>query len=572
LPGRDGHPVGDLVEFGPFRLDTAKRVLWRGRDLVSVPPKALDLLVALVDQRGDVVPKEDLLRRVWPDTFVEEANLSVNASILRKVLGTQEDGRPYLETVPRRGYRFLADARAQAASGPPSLAVLPFRMLGGGEEDDYLGVGMADALIARLGRGGQVIVRPTRTILKYADLAADPRVAGQELKVEAVLDGTLQRDGARLRVSAHLLPVGRPQSSWSASFETTFTSLFAVQDAVADQVAQALALTLDSPKPAAAAARAPDAGAYQAYLKGRYFWNRLTREGVEKAFQHFEDARTRDAGYAAPWSGLADAYVVLGFTGFVPPRDAWALAGEAARGALARDETMPEAHVTLGYVRLFEDWEWAAATDELERAVALDPHSAAAHQWYGLFLDMRGRFAEAERHLARAAEIDPLSVVTAAMRGFQCDLVGDYAGGERHYRQAVELDPHHFVGHWGLGLAHQHAGRPDEALAEHRRTVELLEGAAFARAVLARSLALAGQPDDARALLVELGAGAGYVSPYQRATVHEALGEVDAALGCLEEACDQRDAWLTWLDVDPMLRGIRNQPRFVAVRARVMGD
>jgi DNA-binding winged helix-turn-helix (wHTH) protein/tetratricopeptide (TPR) repeat protein len=573
LPGRDGHAVTDLIEFGSFRLDTAKRVLWRGRDLVSVPPKALDLLVALVEQRGDVVPKEELLRRVWPDTFVEEANLSVNASILRKVLGTQEDGRPFLENVPRRGYRFVADTRVQSASGPPSLAVLPFRTLGGASEDEYLGVGMADALIARLGRSGQVIVRPTRTILKYADLAADPRVAGKELKVDAVLDGTLQRDGARLRVSAQLLPVGRALSSWSASFETTFTSLFAVQDAVADQVAQALALTLDAPQaPAAAQRRGPDVGAYQAYLKGRYFWNRLTREGVGKAFQFFEEARSRDDAYAAPWAGLADAYAVLGFTGFLPPRDAWSLAGEAARGAVARDETLPEARVTLAYVRLFQDWDWAGATEELERAVALDPHSAAAHQWYGLFLDMRGRLAEAERQLALAAEIDPLSVVIVAMRGFQRDLARDFEGGERFYRQAVELDPHHFVGHWGLGLAHQHAGRFAEGVAAHRQAAALLEGAAFARAVLARSLALAGQEAEARDLLRELSEGAdGYVSPYQRATVLDALGRVEEALTCLEEAGEQRDAWLAWLDVDPMLDRLRAEPRFLAVRNRVMG-
>jgi serine/threonine-protein kinase len=551
----------------------AKRVLWRGRDLVSVPPKALDLLVALVEQRGDVVPKEVLLRRVWPDTYVEEANLSVNASILRKVLGTQEDGRPFLENVPRRGYRFVAEARAQAASGPPSLAVLPFRTLGGGADDEYLGVGMADALITRLGRSGRMIVRPTRTILKYATLAADPREAGQELKVDAVLDGTIQRDGTRLRVSAQLLPVGGALSSWSASFETTFTSLFAVQDAVADQVAEALTLTLGSLETPAAARHVPGAAAYQAYLTGRYFWNRLTREGIGKAFELFEEARSLDGGYASPWSGLADAYVVLGFTGFVPPRDAWALAGEAARGALERDETLAEARVTLGYVRLFQDWDWAGATEELERAVALDPHSGAAHQWYGLFLNMRGRLAEAERHLALAAEIDPLSVATVAMRGFQRDLARDYEGGERFYRHALELDPHHFVGHWGMGLAHQHAGRFAEGVAAHRQTAALLEGAAFARAVLARSLALAGQEGEARELLRELSEpDAGYVSPYQRATVLDTLGEVDAALTCLEEAGEQRDAWLAWLDVDPMLDRLRGHPRFIAVRNRVMGD
>jgi TolB-like protein/Flp pilus assembly protein TadD len=529
--------------------------------------------VALVEQRGDVVSKQDLLSRVWPDTFVEEANLSVNASILRKVLGTQEDGRAYLENVPRRGYRFVAETRAQAEVGPPSLAVLPFRRLGGGADDDYLGLGMADALIARLGRGGHVVVRPTRAILKYADLAADPIVAGRELSVDAVLDGTVQRDGARLRVSTQLLPVGRALSSWSATFETTFTSLFAVQDAVAEQVARALALTLDAPDASRAGPppRPPANEAYQAYLKGRYFWNRLTREGVAKAFEYFEEAKARDQAYAQPWSGLADAYSVLGFTGFVTPKDAWPLAIEAAQGALARDPELPEARVTLGLVRLFQDWDWRAAEDELERALALDPHSAAAHQWYALFLMMRGREAEARRHLERAADIDPLSVIVATMRGFERDLARDFAGSEREYRKALDLDPHHFLGHWGMGMALQHLGRHSEAVAAHEQASAALEHAPFARAVVARSLALAGRVDEARAVLRALEEPeSAYVSPYQRATVHEALGDRAAALGCLEEAIGPRDAWLVWIDVDPMLDGMRGEPRFAAVRARVM--
>jgi DNA-binding winged helix-turn-helix (wHTH) protein/tetratricopeptide (TPR) repeat protein len=573
LPEGRGHPVAERIQFGPFRLDTGKRVLWRGRELVSVPPKALDLLVALVEQRGDVVSKQELLSRVWPDTFVEEANLSVNASILRKALGTQDDGRAYLENVPRRGYRFVAETRTQAEVGPPSLAVLPFRRLGGSADDDYLGVGMADALIARLSRGGQVTVRPTRAILKYADLAADPLVAGRELSVDAVLDGTVQRDGTRLRVSTQLLPIGRALSSWSATFETTFTSLFAVQDAVAEQVARALALTLDAPDPSRAGTprRPPATEAYQAYLKGRYFWNRLTRDGVAKAFEYFEQAKAHDGSYAAPWSGLADAYAVLGFTGFVTPKDAWPLAIEAAESALARDAELPEARVTLGLVRLFLDWDWRAAEDELERALALDPHSAAAHQWYALFLMMRGRTAEAQRHLARATDIDPLSVIVATMRGLERDLARDFAGSEREYRKALELDPHHFLGQWGSGMALQHLGRYAEAASAHERASALLEEAPFVRAVLARSLALAGRVPEARAVLSALEApDAPYVSPYQRATVHEALGDRGAALRCLEEAIGPRDAWLVWIDVDPMLDPLRDEPRFAAVRARVM--
>jgi TolB-like protein/Flp pilus assembly protein TadD len=521
------------------------------------------------------VSKQDLLSRVWPDTFVEEANLSVNASILRKVLGTQEDGRAYLENVPRRGYRFVADTRAQAEVGPPSLAVLPFRRLGGSADDEYLGVGMADALIARLSRGGQVVVRPTRAVLKYADLAADPIVAGRELSVDAVLDGTVQRDGARLRVSTQLLPVGRALSSWSATFETTFTNLFDVQDAVAEQVAQALSLTLDAPDPARAGVprRPPTTEAYQAYMKGRYFWNRLTREGVAKAFAYFEEAKVRDEGYAHPWSGLADAYAVLGFTGFVMPKDAWPLAIEAAQGALARDPDLPEARVTLGLVRLFQDWDWGAAEGELERALALDPHSAAAHQWYALFLMMRGRAAEARRHLDRATDIDPLSVIIATMRGFERDLARDFDGSEREYRKALELDPHHFVGQWGMGMAHQHLGRYADAVEAHESAARTLEHAPFVRAVLARSLALAGRRDEARAVLAALeDPEASYVSPYQRATVYDALGERERALDCLEEATVPRDAWLAWIDVDPMLDGLRGEPRFSAVRARVMGS
>jgi tetratricopeptide (TPR) repeat protein len=287
-------------------------------------------------------------------------------------------------------------------------------------------------------------------------------------------------------------------------------------------------------------------------MKGRYFWNRLTREGVAKAFEYFEEAKSRDDGYAHPWSGLADAYAVLGFTGFVTPKDAWPLAIEAAQGALERDADLPEARVTLGLVRLFQDWDWRAAEDELERALALDPHSAAAHQWYALFLD-------------------PLSVIVATMRGFERDLARDYAGSEAEHRKALELDPHHFLGRWGIGVAHQQLGRYAEAVSAHEQASALLEHAPFARAVLARSLALAGRADEARAVLDALEDPEGsYVSPYQRATVYEALGDRETALRCLEEAALPRDSWLVWIDVDPMLDGLRGDPRFAAVRARVM--
>jgi TolB-like protein len=568
LPERDGHAVGDLVEFGPFRLDTSKRVLWRGRDLVSVPPKALDLLVALVEQRGDVVPKEELLRRVWPDTYVEEANLSVNASILRKVLGTQEDGRPFLENVPRRGYRFVAEARAQAAAGPPSLAVLPFRMLGGGAEDEYLGVGMADALITKLGRVGRLIVRPTTSVLKYATDAADPRTAGRDLKVDSVLTGTLQREKGRLRVSVQLVPVDTGSPAWGETFEEPLTSLFAVQDAVAARVARALELELRPPeKERLARPHTEDAEAYRSYLKGRYFWTRFTGPWLEKALAAFQEAAEKDPSYALPHAGLADAYLIFGFAGLLPARDVWPLAAASARRAIELDDSLAAAHGSLAFVVLFQDWDWAAAEESLTRALDLAPNSRDVHQGYGLFLDMRGRFDEAQEHNARAQELDPLSVVGSALAAFQHHLDGSMDDALAQWQATVELDPNHFLGRWGLGHAYQALGRHEEAVREHEAGARLAGEAPWFRPVLARSLALAGRRKDAKALIRdEEGI---HLSHYQRATVHLALDDHDKALLCLERAAEERDPWMVFIKVDPMLAPLRKQARFRAQQRRV---
>jgi DNA-binding winged helix-turn-helix (wHTH) protein/tetratricopeptide (TPR) repeat protein len=566
-----------VFEFGPFRLDTAKRVLWKDEDLVKLPPKALDVLVALAKAGGDVVRKEDLMAEVWPDTFVEEANLSVNVSALRKALGERDDGQPYIETVPRRGYRFLAGAKPVAAPttsmARPSLAVLPFGRIGAAAEEDYLGLAMADALIARLSRLPDLVVRPTRAVLRYADAACDPREAGRELSVDAVVDGAIQRHDARLRVTVQLVPLATTIPAWGETFELPFTDLFAVQDALAERVAASLAVTLGR----GAKALFPRGGstsieAYQAYVKGRYFWSRLTPEGIGRALELYEEATRHDETYPLPHAGLADAYLVLGFSGVVPPRHAWTLAEEAAGKALALDETVADAHVSLGYVRLFQDWDWRAAEEHLERAVGLQPGSAATRQWYALFLDMRGRFDEAMRELLLAQQLDPLSLTVSTMLGFQFGLTRRHEEERSQYRRTVELDPNHFLGHWGLGLAHEHLGAAGDAVREHEKALELSPDSSFIKAVLARSQALAGASDRARALLAEIeDASPGYVSSYQKATIYLALGDTDRALDALEAAAQDRDPWLVWLEVDPMLDPMRDEPRLEALRRRLRG-
>jgi TolB-like protein/Flp pilus assembly protein TadD len=560
------------VEFGPFRLDVGKRVLWRDDRIVPLPPKALDLLVALVDEHGDVVTKEALLDRVWPDTFVEEANLSVNISTLRKMLGEAEDGASYIETVPRRGYLSTAPHRRAPPASTTTLAVLPFRVLGGFEESEYLGLGMADALITRLSRVSRLLVRSTSAVLKYAQQPSDAEAAGGELRVDAVLDGTIQRDGNRLRLTVRLVPIASGLSPWADTFDEEFTNIFAVQDAAAERVAGALALRLaESDVRLIGKRHTDDVEAYQAFLKGRYFWSRFTEDAIEKAFQYLQEAAKEDPGFALPHAGLADAYLVLGFSGLVPPSEAWPAARAAAERALELDPDLADAHVSLGYVKLFQDWDWGGAGERLERAVTLSPNASAVHQWYALHLDMQGRFAEAEREIDRARALDPLSIVVHALRVFQSYLARDFESELRRARQTVELDPNHFLGHWCLGLACQHNGRLEDAVGAHRKAVALAHDNALMKGVLARSLALAGQREQARGILRELETALGYASPYQRATVELALGQRAAALAALESATRDRDPWVVWAGVDPMLDELRGEPRFDAIVKRVFG-
>jgi DNA-binding winged helix-turn-helix (wHTH) protein/tetratricopeptide (TPR) repeat protein len=558
-----------LLEFGPFRLDAQRRLVWKGDSLLEVPPKAAELLAALASEAGEVVPKEELLRLVWPDTFVEEANLSVNVSILRKALGEQPDGRAWIQTVARRGYRFLGAVRAQAAT-PRSLAVLPFRSLGTDEADDALGLGMADALITRLAATGRVAVRPTGTVRRFASLDVDPVEAGRQLGVDAVVDGRLQRSGSRLRLTVQLVPTVGGAPLWADRFDEEFTHLFAVEDTVAERVAAALVAELSAEERQRLGRRQTESlEAYQAYCRGRFFWGRFSRPWVEKAMLSFGEATAHDPRYALPHAGLADAFLVAGFAGALPPREAWALAGESSRQALALDDRIPEPHVSAGFLRLLQDWDWDGAERELRRAIALALDSTAPLQWLGLVLDLRGRGDEAAQTLRRAEELDPLSLVVSALVGLHHAFAGEHEKELAQARRTLELDPHQFLGHWAVGSALQNLGRYGEGAEEHRRALDLAEGTAFMRPVLARSLALAGRVDEARALLAP--EGSAEASTYQAATVHLALGETSRALELLASAAERRDPWIVLLAVDPLMRALRGHADFEELVRRVRG-
>ena len=547
-------------------MDARRRLIWRSGELLNVPPKAVDLLAVLVGEAGEVVPKDELLQRVWPDTFVEEANLSVNVSILRKALGDQPDGQPFIQTVARRGYRFVGRVDAASAAAPRSLAVLPFRPLVAEDADEPLGLGLADALISRLSATGRLVVRPTAAVRRFAAAETDAVDAARQLRVDAVLDARFRRSGSRLLVSAQLLPADGSAALWAERFDQPLTDVFALEDAIAERLAAALVVELTADERRRLGQRhTASVEAWQAYARGRFFWGRFSRSWVEKALASFEQAARLDPGYALPHAGLADVFLVAGLSGAVAPADAWARAAEAVERARERDEQLPELHVSSGFLRLFRNWDWRMAHVHFARALELAPLSAATHSWHGLLLGLEGRYAEGHKALARAAEIDPLSPTISGLQGLLLAFEGRFDEEVAQQRRTVDLDPQQFLGHWALGGALLNTGDLEEALRALEHAAQLGDSDSFLQLFHARALALAGRSDEARARL--------RIAPvrlwYQRAAVSAALGEPEAAIRELAAACDAREAWVIALHADPAFRSLRERPAFVRLVEQV---
>ncbi len=490
-----GMSAKQLYEFGPFRLDAARRLVLRDDRPLQITPKLFETLLALVENSGRVVEKEYLLARLWPDTVVEESNLAVNISALRKALGESAAEHRYIVTVPGRGYQFVADVRwvadeeeatltlekhttaeiiieqqdddsspdylqvaaagqmltegpraasrgylkagtvivaavlialvayllisgrlfpARSPAAPESMAVLPFRLMGGYEGEEYLGLGMADALITRMGNIKQIKIRPTSAVMKYDRADQDPVAAGRELNVEAVLEGSIRRAGERVRVTVQLVSVETGAPLWADSFDEKVSDVFTVEDRLSQKVVDSLTLNLSGEEKTRLAKRhTENAEAYAAYLRGRFYRSKQTPEGMRKALEYFTQAVEIDPQFALAYSGLADAYAYLGFRIYAlqPPRETMPKAEAAAMKSLQMDDSLAEAHASLGFVKLRYEWDWEGAERELKRAIELKPNYASAHHWYADLLFVTGREEEAadQLKLARRGRPDLLS-------------------------------------------------------------------------------------------------------------------------------------------------------------------
>jgi TolB-like protein/Flp pilus assembly protein TadD len=583
-----------IYEFGAFRLDTGERLLLRDGEPVPLTPKVFDTLVVLLQKSGHMVGKDELMKEVWADSFVEEGNLTQNISVLRKVLGENFDGRAYIETVTRRGYRFIADVRELADVADPtrekqtgaliskgqgtaaqdnglnSLAVLPLTNVSGNPDSEYLSDGITESIINILSQLPRLRVMARSTVFRYKGREVDPQQVGQALGVRAVLVGRVLQRGESLIVRIELVDVANGWQLWGEQYNRKFADILALQEEIAREISGNLKIKLTGEEKQRLAKRyTEDSEAYRLYLKGRYYWNKYTKEGLTKAIEYFNQSIELDPGYTLAYTGLADSYYRLS-NAYSPPKETLPKARTAAIKALEIDHTLAEAHASLGLIKMYHDWDWAGAEHHYRRALELDPRSVLAHQRYGNYLAMMGRLEESIAILKRGQELDPLSLLTSSLIGLTLYLSRQYDKSIEQHGRTLDMDPNYLVARVSLGVAYTQKGMYEEAIAEFQKAGDL-EGQAETVAELGYVYAVSGKRSQAQEMLDELKERSehAFVSPYNVAKVYVGLGEIDLTFEWLDRAFEERSEWLIWLKVDPKLDCIRSDSRFRKLMQRI---
>ncbi|MDT5293497.1 MAG: eukaryotic-like serine/threonine-protein kinase, partial [Acidobacteriota bacterium] len=489
--------------------------------------------------------------------------------ITRFIEGRPVVAPPFFSAGARKDGARRSSTASEPAHEETSLAVLPLKILestGGLEAGgEYLGVGLADALITRLGSLRRFTLRPTSSVLRYRGADADPLAAGRELGVSFVLEGRVRRAGRTLRVTMQLLDVRAGSAIWAGQFDEDSADVLQLEDSISEQVAEALVPQLTGGERLRLQKRGTDnANAYEEYMRGRYHWSTFNEEGFARALVHFSRAVSLDPDYALAYAGIADYYNVLGVYAILPFSETSAAALEAARRSVALDHTLAEGYAALGFATLTHDLEWAVAERHLRRAAELNPNYVTGRLWLSFFLGMQGRFDEALSGARRALEIAPLTPLVRHTLNWTLYHARRFDEAIASARILVASEPSYGLGHLLLSLALSQTGRHEEAVETCGRGVELLGRSPYSLSFLAALYAAAGRTNEARDILEEIRrmAAMRYISPYMLAMVHCRLGEADRALEELERALEIRDARLAWLGVDPQFDALRGRPRF----------
>jgi TolB-like protein/DNA-binding winged helix-turn-helix (wHTH) protein/Tfp pilus assembly protein PilF len=618
------------VEFGRFRLLPHRRELRADGLAVELGSRAFDILMVLTEARGALVTKDEILSRVWPDTVVEENNLVVQISALRKALGEDRD---FIRTVSGRGYRFVAEIRTSAAASeaetrvdrdvaapssnlptpvsgligretelekvsdlragvvdlidvstaprrPPrallwrlfafglllvvvasfswvlysrnqaspeirSIAVLPFESLSGDTSQDYFADGMTDELITDLGQISSLRVISRTSVMTYKHVHKLLPEIARELDVRAVVEGTVLRSGERVRITAQLIEVPVERHIWAQSFEGDLRDTLALQNRVARAIAGQIRATVNQQEQAALQnPKVVNPEAYEAYLKGRYFWNKRTGDGLKKAIGYFDLAIDKDPNYAKAYTGLADSYALSGDWeyGILSPEDAFPKAKAAATKALALDDNLAEAHTSLAFILDLYEWDWESAEKEYKRAIALYPGYATAHHWYAWHLIVTGRTSEGIAQLRTAESLDPLSLIISADLADALCIAHLYDESVQQSRKTLEMDPNFAIAHYELGQAYEQKNMHDEAIEEFKRAIQLSGDNEIFNANLSYAYATSGRREEASKMVKELEDRPSQHSSTDAniALIYVGLGDKDQAMVWLNKAYQAR--------------------------------
>ena len=620
-----------LYAFGEFELDVGENQLRRDGEILPLTPKAYEVLLLLVENCGHLISKEEFFQRVWEGSFVEENNLADNISTLRRVLGDDRRKPIFIETVPRRGYRFVGEVKtlvdeSQDFAEPKtvlhvrhptkrlivigsliclavltaglllyflrpetatpgsvgsdsqlqSIAVLPFKPLIVNGEDDYLEFGLADSLITKLGNIKGISVRPTTAILQYHDRTLEPREIGREQRVDAVLAGQFQKLNDQIRLTVQLVRVSDGSVVWAQTFNDHLTNIFSVQDSISTEVARAVRVQLSAEERERMAKReTANIKAYEYYLRGRYNFSKWTVEGINQAIENYQLAIAADPGYAAPVAGLSKCYHVLG-TQFGSSQEMFPKARELARKAVEMDSTLGEAWSSLGLAKSNE-WDWSGAERDLLRSVEVNPNYAEGHEIYATVLMLRGRMDDAINELKEARAIDPLSPSILGGLGNFLYNARRYDEAIEQYLSVLELYPDRPEVHTDLALAYARRSQPANALSEISKAINLLEGQGVdhkappsASLDLAFVYALTGRAADARKIIAGIKPSESRSFPALGvARVYAALGEVDKAFEWLEKAYLEHTGSLAMIKVSPDYEALRSDRRYTDLLQRI---
>jgi TolB-like protein/DNA-binding winged helix-turn-helix (wHTH) protein/Tfp pilus assembly protein PilF len=592
-----GKGTKQVYEFGPFRLDPIKRLFSRNGEPISLPPKVFGTLLVLVERSGQIVPKDEFMRQVWSDAFVEEANLSQNIFTLRKILGRSPTGHQYIETIPKRGYRFISivsevqepmatvyvkqHARAYVLPGlegvisreqaANSVAILPLFNLSKDLRSEYLSDGIAESIVNSLSQISSLRVMAFSTVFRYKGQEIHPQEVGRELGVRTVAVGKILVDGENLTLTMQLVDVANGWQLWGEQYNRKLSDLVQIQEQIARNIAGNLPLKLaDEDQKRLSKLYTKDNEAHQLYLKGRYFLNKRTQEGYVAAIEAFQQAINIDPNNPLAYSGLADSYVSFDFYSVRSPWQTVPIARAAANKALEIDDEIAETHTSVAQINLICDLNLVTAEKGFKRAIELNPRYAQAYVGYAHCLMELGRIEESFAASKLALQLDPLNLDINLYVGWHYLIAEKYEEAVKQLKKTLELGPNFFRARLVLGMAYGQMGQFPAAVAEYEKAA-LLEDAPIVSGFLGQAYALIGRRKNALTLLAGMiqRAKQTYIPPFAFALIYTGLGRRDEAFHWLEKALVERSHWRGWFEIIPEFHSLNNDPRFADLRRRI---